>query len=986
MLADAATETTTILDPTTCNVTNGAVNSLRQSGWWMGYITDVPNGPYTCDNATKIYRLYSGNYLNFRTWLDEGHAPTTGATLSKLEIAKTVLSELLAGTDDNLVRFGLMVYRGGNQAGQGGQILAPVGSSDSQIMSALNNATDQVSDLVGHTPLAECLAEAGLYFAGKDSWSNNNDSVRYTSPVQWRCQKNYVIILTDGLSTSDEGVNNRQQDIIHNRDKNGNSMPQYFGKAIGNYDHDTFSDGTSVDPSTNDQGGTHWLDDVAKFLYEEDLIKGRTDSASESFDDEYFPKQFISTFAIGFGSGTDFSFLGRVTDDTHGRGKYYSTTNGAGLSLALQDAVGTIIAANSSFIAPVVPVNRLNKVYSGNSVYLSLFKPDATESFWRGNIKKFGLSDSGELLQKDGTPAADAGGQIVSTASSAWTYSSGDGSVVEEGGAGAVVLNQSTRHFYTYNGTVRDLTDGANAFSAANADVLAAVGGSDMEAADLVNWLTARGDYALNGASKRVWVLGDFLHSKPATMFYENSTILFAGSNDGFLHVFADDDGGYPNDLSKHTLSESWCFVPPELLPRLHELRDSSTHPYFIDGTPVLFDLGSYRYLTFGLRRGGDKYYTLRVGGIDESNYTAPYYAWDVGPDKLQGYGNETLGQSWCRPWVSTIRDTSGTNKRVLLFAGGYDAANQDLDSPASSDTKGRAIFAVDAATGALQTTLNFNHGNYPSMTNCFVELVAFDRNGDGLDDTIYSGSLGGDLFGFSDRNKNGTWSMVKVFQARSGDTANMLLKFLYEPDVALETFGDYIYIGTGDREHPSETATVNRLYAIKNTWASSWTTLTEADLVDVTEYNYTSPVFAGLQSGNGWFIKLNEQAGEKVVSSPLVYNGIVFFTTYTPGTGNSSDKCSVEGLGGGRLYALNYLTGEAIPNLFNNEDSSQLGREDRYRELGVGIPSPPTLVITASGGAKLIIGTGGAGGTTGAETIEIPSTSSAKIYYWKQD
>jgi hypothetical protein len=62
------------------------------------------------------------------------------------------------------------------------------------------------------------------------------------------------------------------------------------------------------------------------------------------------------------------------------------------------------------------------------------------------------------------------------------------------------------------------------------------------------------------------------------------------------------------------------------------------------------------------------------------------------------------------------------------------------------------------------------------------------------------------------------------------------------------------------------------------------------------------------------------------------------------------------------------------------------LAKTDRSTTLGTGIPSAPTLVVTKDGGAMLIIGTSGAGGTTGARKYSIPTSSRANIYYWKQN
>jgi type IV pilus assembly protein PilY1 len=991
-----------------------AKTALDTHGYWMGFMhpeRDEETGKYECGGET-LMKLSTGNFRNFLA------SPTTESKY-RITIAKDVIMNLVEAIDDSAVRIGLMRFD--DEKDDGGKVLLPIGASDAQF-EAIIKPVDPHDDKMlakGTTPVAEALAEAGRYFAGTPNWTTylgSDDTTgiidggSYISPVQWRCQKNYVVVVSDGLSYNDNGkVSVNDTSMFLEPYINNNTIAEYATTGI-----DLTDDGTDVIDTVYPGAGTHLLDDVAEFLYDEDLlVSPATDSAGESYDHEYFPKQNIITYTVGFmtASGTEITSPadellmetarngGGHDPSLPGGGNFFSADNSTDLEEAFLSIVGMILAVNSSFIAPVVPVNKINKVYSGNSVYLSLFKPNNAAAFWYGNLKKFGLDSDGYLLQKDGTSAIDDTGEILDTASSCWSYSSGDGSTTELGGAGAVIYNTSaSRKFYTYGGGVTtSLTASDNEFSSDGSTqaVKDELGVDDP--ADLIDFLTAQNAYAKGGALDREWVLGDILHSKPATMFYnDNYTLIFVGSNDGFLHVFVDYDGGDPDDLSIDTLSEAWCFVPWDLLPNLHILKDSTQHSYFVDGTPLLYHDGGYQYVIFGLRRGGNKYYSLKVGNVDANGdytggYTSPEFAWEIAPNIL-GDGSEQLGQSWCKPRESIIATNGGGTNKVLMLTGGYDADNEDLDLPANGDSKGRAIFAVDATTGALQNNLNFNHSTNGDIDYCIVELVDFDFNNNGINDTIFAGSLGGNLFAFSDRNEDGTWTKVHVFQARSDEagTTNSLLKFMTAPDVTMEIFGDYVYIGTGDRAHPAETSTTNRFYAIRNTWASDWTTLTEADLIDVTSYSYSSELYANLETGNGWYIKLNERSGEKVMSSPLTFNKIVFFTTYAPEpSGELADKCSLDGLGGGRLYALDYLTGEAALNFDTTNDTEGgqvLEKSDRSTSLGVGIPSPPTLIVTEDGEAKLIIGTAGPDGDIKPQVIDIPGGSDVERYYWKNN
>ena len=101
---------------------------------------------------------------------------------------------------------------------------------------------------------------------------------------------------------------------------------------------------------------------------------------------------------------------------------------------------------------------------------------------------------------------------------------------------------------------------------------------------------------------------------------------------------------------------------------------------------------------------------------------------------------------------------------------------------------------------------------------------------------------------------------------------------------------------------------------------------------------------------GKGWFIRL-ENAGEKVVSSPRVYGGVVYFTTYTP-TGTSGidpqtparpRRCA----GWAGCMRSNYKTGAAVHDFSSDRwrpdrdgHTVALGKQDR--SLSSAPPSRP--------------------------------------------
>ena len=935
-----------------------AETTLNTFGRWSGNVHVEADG-YGCSTDDDDFEtLSTGVFLNYN---ESDLTPSR----HKIDVARDAIKSLLQSMvdDGESIRVGLMRF---NTSNVGGRMSVPIADLDAAQKALLDAAINGYT-ANGATPLAESLAEAGLYFAGKASWANIG--VTYTSPIEWRCQQNHIILMTDGNSYYDEGGGGVGLNIFTRAD-------YINGKAIDDYDND------GEDPGTDGHGGTHWLDDVAKFLYDEDMIISGNDLSGEPFeqyvrdpvtpvDPVGFERQNVHTHTIGFATGTNDLLLRRAAASTdsvhgsHGNGLYrasYSTTE---IQTAFEDIFGSIIEKNVNLSAPVVPISEIDNNYSGRNLYVGMFRPN-DGPFWHGNIKKYVLDKFGNVLQKDGTSlATDANGVILSDASSCYPDSDHDGFAVDEGGIGAALLTQNNRKFYTYHtgaATTTNLTDSSNAFSKTNNDVRTELAVADPD--ELIDFLLAQNDYDPDeGAEtkKREWVLGDLLHSKPSIQDIYGTTqaLIFVGSNDGFLHCFIDNDGGNNEGTSPiytdDTVSEAWSFAPWEQISKMSNLMDTEAgHEIFIDGSPVVYTSGTDMLVTFGLRRGGDKYHTLDIGTVttvdDETvyngGYTSPTWKWELASNFL---GTETLGQSWCTPVVGNMK-IGGAFKTVMFLSGGYDILEDDdhydaadpAKMPNAADTTGRAVYAVDVSDGSLLgSMLNYNHSNYPEMTHSIVDILAFDADHDTneLIDTVYAGDMGGNLFVFNDRDALGTtWSKQLLFKARDGATADSWLKFFYKPAVKSKGLWEYVFIGTGDRETPDDLHTENFFYGIKNKWDG--TTILWSDLTDVSTVTYDETLRTTLKSDacKGWFIKFSD--GEKVVSYPLLYtyrdpslllHTIVIFTTFTPDP-VGSDLCNMEVFGGARIYLLDYETGEAV-----------YGTRSIY--IGLGMPSAPQIV-----------------------------------------
>ena len=264
------------------------------------------------------------------------------------------------------------------------------------------------------------------YYSGQSSYFNSGTN--YTSPIQYTCQKNYVILMTDGMSTEDRSP--VLQTICSSGDCDGDGY-EPAGDPLKSYAYQ----------------GSDYLDDVAKYLHDNELSSCLAGT------------QNVSTYAIGFGllGANDGATLLLGETANNGGGTYYSAYNTQTLNQAFVEILGTIVQDNTSFVAPVVPVSPENKTYSGDAVYIGFFKPNVGP-FWSGNLKKYGLDlNNGTVVDKNGAPALDSGGNFLNSSVSYWSTLA-DGGIVEEGGVGGVLLARTTaRNLYTYTGTSSSL-------------------------------------------------------------------------------------------------------------------------------------------------------------------------------------------------------------------------------------------------------------------------------------------------------------------------------------------------------------------------------------------------------------------------------------------------------------------------------------------------------------------------------------------------
>ncbi|MDI9570800.1 MAG: PilC/PilY family type IV pilus protein [Pseudomonadota bacterium] len=159
----------------------------------------------------------------------------------------------------------------------------------------------------------------------------------------------------------------------------------------------------------------------------------------------------------------------------------------------------------------------------------------------------------------------------------------------------------------------------------------------------------------------------------------------------------------------------------------------------------------------------------------------------------------------------------------------------------------------------------------------------------------------------------------------------------------------------------------------------------TTADLTNVTS---TSTVYVDSSNVSGWYINLSTNAlsrsdnttitnpvGEKMISDPTVFGGVVYFSTYVPAQGEDT-ACGQAG--DAFLYALKFTSGSG---------AGQGGARTSY--IGHGIGSAPVISMRPGGtGVTDIYATASGGAGTSALTQKLGSAPSSasmtNIIYWR--
>ena len=773
------------------------------------------------------------------------------------------------------------------------------------------------------TPLPGAMRTAYQYYANTLSGTS--------SPITNRtCQRNYVLLATDGDPTIRIGGTAYSNAELMNRQVNGNWV---FGQAA----QDVFT--------------------------EIGRLRTLTVSGNAAINGQYD----VQTYVVGLGevatNQASIAAMNRMAT-VGGTGSAYMATDSATLSAAFAQITADIQARTAASAGVAISTGAWK---SGTQVFQARFNTGD----WSGELRALEMLSSGELAT---TPTWEAGQRLGlkdwSTGRQILTYRAASAlgsrgvpfrwpanaaapgaseipltlvAALNRNGAGVVDTHGALRLNYLRGDASRELRrcpacTAPSAFRNRPTTVLG----------DIVNstplLVTSGGRFVRDSAEAAAY---DTFRRARAAM----APVVYVGANDGQLHAF-----------DARTGDELFAYVPGLVADRLAALPEAGyTHQYSVDGPLAAGDVhyaGGWKTLLVGTAGAGAKgLYALDIS--DPANFTEAT-ASRVARWEIDG-SDTSVGHILQQPLIAKAR-----NGRWMVFSG------NGLNSSAGV----AQLLAIDAETGAVSRISTLT--GTAASPNGLLGLTAISTAGDGVVDIVYAGDQQGRLWKFdlSASDPLG-WKVAygpaaapkPLFSAASGQAITA------RPDVTPHPAGGYLVsFGTGSYLSRDDlgTTTTQSLYGIRD----SGTTVSANELVgqsvlgtqtggDGRTYRFSthavgrpSTLFSGddqiteaaFRTGKkGWRLDL-PASGERIVTEVLIRAGKVIVSTLIP----SSDPCAYGG--DGWVMELDAITGNRAdsPALDTNGDN-RVDAADRLTLSGQlahvsgvrvgGIPSAPSIV-----------------------------------------
>ncbi len=343
-----------------------------------------------------------------------------------------------SNTDGGYVRFAIqdMTDSSGNATAARNCLLKMVGSGNTCTSANTNySLLDIIADKSNGGKAGVTMGEVYDYFAGLTAYAGNNkvkaDPLAFTSnsiagptyksPITQSCQKNFVIVISNGAF----------QDSASSTSTATSQLSAAGGAGAT----------TVINPPDNGTSNNNVSDEWVRFLNKVSTV------AAVTYTLEVGP----STTGQGPYNTALLQSMG-----TQGKGGYYSAVDAATLNKALNAIFNDIQAVNSVFASASLPLSADNTGAFVNQVYMGVFRPDGQgKPRWLGNLKEyqFAVDSNNNLYLSDATGLAAAGstGFAKPDATSFWTSKSTTSAPDLATQAATSTSNGSTNGFWYFD-------------------------------------------------------------------------------------------------------------------------------------------------------------------------------------------------------------------------------------------------------------------------------------------------------------------------------------------------------------------------------------------------------------------------------------------------------------------------------------------------------------------------------------------------------
>lgn len=707
------------------------------------------------------------------------------------------------------------------------------------------------------TPLRAETAKIGKYFA--------HTLGTVTDPIEYSCQQNFMILVTDGYWNEGDPSNTHASGSgdVGNVDNNSSTVarPYYDGQM----------DSTTCPTlgfTRSSPSSCRTLADITWHYYSTDLRSATLGNTTNALGVDISTNNVMTTandsnnaqhmnfYAMGLGiNGTlsyrddyqtaasgDFANIKSgsknwpavsnldptgVDDLWHatvnGHGRYFSARNLPSVVTGLRAALNEIGARVGS--AAAAATSNLEPVAGDNFAYVASY----TTVDWVGDLQSRSINvDTGDVSPDTNCATSGSGCQWSAQAlldNMVWS-------------ARRIYIQPSSLatgdplRAFTYSNLSPTEAGYFNPSTLSQYAILSVSNATDITDEKLVNFL--RGDRSLEQdgeiAHAQIWrkrshVLGDIVNTQPVFMKAPNNLYddagyadfkttgtaatrkpaVFVSAQDGMLHAF----NAYTSSVTIGATvvqpgEELWAYIPQQAMAAMKVLGDVNyTHRYFVDGQIKVADVN------FG--GGSTDWHTILVAGLGGGGTS--YFALDVtdplNPRYLWEFSDTNLGYTFANAGVTKLP----TGQWAVLFSSGYN----------NTDGTGK-LYAVNPKTGAIIAGYPISNGSGAPGTPSNLGKVALwvdDPLTNNTSQYAYAGDLNGDLWRFDLDYATAGHTGVQSFKLAHLASGGVAQPITTKPELAQLSDGTrVVYVGTGKYLEIGDltNTAVQSFYAIKDT------------------------------------------------------------------------------------------------------------------------------------------------------------------------